>query len=285
MNDIERQFVALREGQVHLRHLDAPVKDADLPVPATLLLHPSPASSWFMQGLMVELRKAGSNAALIAPDTLGNGDSAPPGIDHPDIAYFADSIRRMIDELALERVDLYGSHTGARIACEFAAAYPDRVRRVVLDGIIEYESDMRNAIIQNYAPRIEPDEFGRHFVWAFNFVRDQALHFPWFMRDPEHRLDGPVPPAAVLHRAALDVLKAIDTYADPYIAAFEYRAYERMPNIKAPVLLLKPDSELPVLRAAVAKAASLLRDSRIATVTGGDTSKAKAIAGFLAPEQ
>lgn len=58
-----------------------------------------------------------------------------------------------------------------------------------------------------------------------------------------------------------------------------------MPNIKAPVLLLKPDSELPVLRAAVAKAASLLRDSRIATVTGGDTSKAKAIAGFLAPGQ
>ena len=234
---------------------------------------------------MVELRKAGCGAALIAPDTLGNGDSAPPGVDHPDIPYFADSMRRMIDELAIERVDLYGSHTGARIACEFAAAYPNRVQRVVLDGIIEYEDDMRNAIIENYAPRIEPDEFGRQFVWAFNFVRDQALHFPWFMRDPEHRLSGPVPPAAVLHRAALDVLKAIDTYADPYIAAFEYRAYERMPKIKAPVLLLKPDSELPVLRAAVAKAASLLRDGRIATVTGDDSSKAKAIAGFLAPEQ
>ena len=101
---------------------------------------------------------------------------------------------------------------------------------------------MRNAIIENYAPRIEPDEFGRHFVWAFNFVRDQALHFPWFMRDPEHRLS-------------------------------------------VPVLLLKADSELLVLQAAVAKAASLLRDGHIATVTGGNTAKATAIAGFLAPEQ
>ena len=284
MNDIERQFVALREGQLHLRRLKRPARDADLNVPATLMFHPSPASSWFLQGLMIELRKAGCNATLIAPDTLGNGDSAAPGVDHPDIAYFADSMRRLIDKLALDRVDLYGSHTGARIACEFAAAYPDRVRRVVLDGIIEYEDDMRSAIIENYAPRIRPDEFGRHFVWAFNFVRDQALHFPWFMRDPEHRLSGPVPPAAVLHRAALDVLKALDTYAAPYIAAFEYRAYERMPNIEAPVLLLKPDSELPVLRAAVAKAASLLRDGRIATVSGGDTAKAKAIAGFLASE-
>lgn len=234
---------------------------------------------------MIELRKAGCNAALIAPDTLGNGDSAPPGIDHPDIAYFADSMRRTIDRLALDRVDLYGSHTGARIACEFAAAFPDRVRRIVLDGIIEYDDGMRKAILENYAPRIEPDEFGRQFVWAFNFVRDQALHFPWFMRDPEHRLSGPVPPAAVLHRAALDVLKALETYADPYIAAFEYRAYERMPRIEAPVLLLKPDSELPVLKAAVAKAASLLPDARVATVPGGDTAKAGAIAGFLAAEQ
>lgn len=285
MNDIERQFVALREGQLHLRRLKQPARDADLNVPATLMLHPSPASSWFLQGLMIELRKAGCNATLIAPDTLGNGDSAAPGVDRPDIAYFAASMRRLIDRLALDRVDLYGSHTGARIACEFAAAYPNRVRRVVLDGIIEYEDDMRNAIIENYAPRIRPDEFGRHFIWAFNFVRDQALHFPWFMRDPEHRLSGPVPPAAVLHRAALDVLKALDTYADPYVAAFEYRAYERMPNIEAPVLLLKPDSELPILRAAVAKAASLLRDVRIATVSGGDTSKAKAITGFLASER
>ena len=280
MNDIERRFVALREGQLHLRRLEASTGDTSPPV---VLLHPSPASSWFVQGLMIELRKAGCSAALIAPDTLGNGDSAPPGIDHPDIAYFADSMRRMIDRLALDRVDLYGSHTGARIACEFAAAFPDRVRRVVLDGIIEYDDDMRNAILKNYAPRIEPDEFGRQFVWAFNFVRDQALHFPWFMRDPEHRLSGPVPPAAVLHRAALDVLKALDTYAGPYIAAFEYRAYERMPHIKAPVLLLKPDSELPLLKAAVANAASLLQDARIATVAGGDTSKAEAIAGFLAP--
>ena len=285
LNDIERQFVALSEGQLHLRRLEAQTDDTKPALPAVLLLHPSPASSWFMQGLMLELRKAGCNAALIAPDTLGNGDSAPPGIDRPDIAYFADSMRRMIDALALDRVDLYGSHTGARIACEFAAAFPDRVRRVILDGIIEYDEDMRNAILENYAPRVEPDEFGRHFVWAFNFVRDQALHFPWFMRDAEHRLNGPVPPAAVLHRAALDVLKALDTYSDPYIAAFKYRAYERMPGIKAPVLLLKPDSELPVLQAAVAKAASLLRDGHVATITGGDRAKARAIAGFLTPEQ
>jgi hypothetical protein len=90
-----------------------------------------------------------------------------------------------------------------------------------------------------------------------------------------------VPPAPVLHRAALDVLKALDTYAMPYIAAFEYRAYARMPVIEAPVLLLKPETELPVLNEAVAKAASLLPDAAIAAVAGGEVAKAAAIAGFL----
>ena len=279
---IRRAFVTLTEGQLHLRQLDvgAPTGPPKIPL---LMLHASRASSWSLQGLMTALRAAGSQAPLIAPDTLGNGDSVAPTVEKPDIAYFADSMRRLLDALELPRVDVYGSHTGARIACEFAAAYPDRVRRVVLDGITEYDDELRAQIIANYAPTIVPDDYGRQFVWAYNFVRDQALHFPWFMRDPAHRLSVPVPPADILHRAALDVLKALDTYAKPYIAAFEYRAYTRMPAIRAPVLLLKPDSELPVLRAAVEKALSLLPDARVATVVGGDASKAAAMHTFLEP--
>jgi pimeloyl-ACP methyl ester carboxylesterase len=281
MSGIERSFVALREGQVHLRRLPAAADRAATPDIPILMLHASPSSSWSLQGLMTALRSAGRNATMIAPDTLGNGDSVPPGVEKPDIAYFADSMRRFVDTLGLERVDVYGAHTGARIACELAAAFPERVRRVVLDGIIEYDDDMRRLIIENYAPRVEPDDYGRQFLWAFNFVRDQALHFPWFMRDPAHRLSVTMPPAPILHRATLDVLKALDTYAKPYIAAFEYRAYSRMPLIRAPVLLLKPDTELPVLTAAVAKAASLLRDARIAAVPAGDAAKAAAMAAFL----
>jgi pimeloyl-ACP methyl ester carboxylesterase len=279
-SDIRRAFVTLTEGQLHLRRLDPAMPGDQTKIPL-LMLHASPSSSWSLQGIMTALHGAGSRAPLIAPDTLGNGDSVAPSIEKPDIAYFADSMRRLLDALELPRVDVYGSHTGARIACEFAAAFPDRVRRVVLDGITEYDDDLRHDIIAHYAPTIAPDDYGRQFVWAFNFVRDQALHFPWFKRDPAHRLSVPVPPAPVLHRAALDVLKALDTYAKPYIAAFEYRAYTRMPAIRAPVLLLKPDSELPVLRAAVEKALSLLSDGRVATVVGGDASKAAAIHAFL----
>jgi pimeloyl-ACP methyl ester carboxylesterase len=274
---IERAFVALVEGQVHLRRL-RPLRSETCPL---ILLHASPTSSWFMQGLMQALAATGAPRDIIAPDTLGNGDSAAPGPERPDIAYFADSLRRLLDALGVEQADVYGSHTGARIACEFAAAFPQRARRVILDGIIEYDDETRRLVVDNYAPTVPPDHYGRHLLWAFNFVRDQAIYFPYFQRDPAHRLGGAMPDAARLHRATLDVLKALDTYAKPYIAAFEYRAYARMPLVKAPVLLLRPDSELPILNAAIAAATARLPDARVAVVDGTDAAKAAAIAHFL----
>lgn len=279
---IERSFVTLEEGQLHLRRLHAARAPQSCPL---LLLHASPSSSWFMQGLMKAIAERGASRHLIAPDTLGNGDSAPPRGERPDIAYFADSLRRMLDELAVPQVDVYGSHTGARIACELAAAFPQRVRRVIFDGIIEYDDATRQLIVDHYAPQVAPDHYGRHLLWAFNFVRDQALYFPYFQRDPAHRLAGAMPDAATLHRATLDVLKALDSYSKPYLAAFEYRAYSRMPRVRAPVLLLRPDAELPVLNEAIAQAIAHLPDARVARVGAGDAAKAAAITGFLDSER
>lgn len=274
---IERAFVRLDEGQLHLRRLPA----ADPAAVPVLLLHASPASSWFMQDLMVALRKAGCTGEIVAPDTLGNGDSPAPAPAEPDIAYFAGSMDRLCAALGVGAVDVYGTHTGARIACELAAGFPQRVRRVVLDGITEYADDMREAVIANYAPVVEPDEYGRHLVWAFNFCRDQALFFPHFMKDAEHRLAVPMPPPEALHRITLDVLKALGTYSKPYIAAFRYRAYERMPLIAAPVLLLKAENELSLLNTSVETALGLLADGRAEAVGFAPADKARAIARFL----
>jgi pimeloyl-ACP methyl ester carboxylesterase len=277
---IERAFVTLAEGQMHLRRIVGAVPQGR----PLVLLHASPVSSAVLQGLMRALIEAGHRGPLIAPDTLGNGDSAAPAGEQPDIAYFADSKRRLLDALGYEQVDIYGGHTGARIACEFAAAFPDRVGRVILDGIMEYDAAMQRMVVEHYAPRVVPDEYGRQFIWAFNFVRDQAHYFPYFMRDAEHRLAGAVPDPATLHRATLDVLKALDTYSKPYIAAFQYPAYARMQHVRAPVLLLRPDAELPVLNAAIDTAMSRLPSAQVARVAPGDAAKAQAIATFLREE-
>lgn len=272
---VERAFVRIAEGQVHLRRL---VADGSTK-PPLFLLHASPSSSRWMTGLMEAI--APSGRTVIAPDTLGNGNSALPAPASPDIAYFADSVLRLADAMGIERFDVYGAHTGARTACELAAMAPDRIGHAVLDGIKDYDDETRAAILAHYAPTPIPDDHGTHFVWAFHFVRDQALYFPHFQRDPEHRLPGHMPPARVLHDAALDVLKALDTYALPYLAAFRYRPLERMPLIRCPVLLLKAERELAVLNAAIDDALGQLADGHVAAVSSEPDAKARAIIAFL----
>lgn len=275
VQQVDRDFVRIREGQVHLHRIDQP--DATrLPL---FLLHASPASSRFMVPLAQAL--ADGKRTVIAPDTLGNGDSPAPEGDAPDIAYFADAMVRLADAMGIERFDVYGSHTGARIACELAAAHPDRIGRAVFDGITEYDAETSQRIIDNYAPQVEPDDYGRQLLWAFNFVRDQALYFPYFDRRAENRLPGDIPPANVLQDVVIDVLKALGTYHKPYIAAFRYRAFERMRAVKAPVLLLRAAKELAVLNAAITAALDALADGRSVAVESDTTSKAQAMLAFL----
>ena len=274
--EVERAFFRIAEGQVHLRM----VRGTDEGKPPVILLHASPSSSRFMVPLAQEIALV-TGRTVYAPDTLGNGDSPPPAEDDPEISYFADSVVRLADALGLDRFAVYGSHTGARIACELAAAFPERIEATILDGIKEYDDETRERIIANYAPMVKPDDHGTHMVWAFHFVRDQAIYFPHFQRDPEHRLPGFMPPANVLHDAAIDVLKALDTYAKPYIAAFRYRALQRLPDITGRVLLMKAERELAVLNAAVEEMAALIPGGETVAVASNPKAKAEAIGKFL----
>jgi pimeloyl-ACP methyl ester carboxylesterase len=230
---IDRAFVRLAEGQVHLRRV------AGNPDRRTLcLLHSSPQSSRNMISLMRDLRAAGCDAPFLAPDTLGYGDSAAPSEHDPDIGYFADSLARVLDGLGLETIDLYGTHTGARIACEFALVYPDRTGRLVLDGITEYSPETRALFKERYTPRFAPDAFGSQLNHVFTYMRNQYLFFPWFLEDAAHSLKKTIPEPRALHDSVLDMLKALDTYNLAYHAAFQYPTDSRLPALKCATLVL-----------------------------------------------
>jgi pimeloyl-ACP methyl ester carboxylesterase len=106
-----------------------------------------------------------------APDMLGNGDSAPPASETVEMQYYVDCAVRIMDTLGIDKVDFYGAHTGAQIGCQLAVTYPQRVRRLVLDGIPLFAEDFRQRLLANYAPKVTPDDHGGHLSWAWNFVR------------------------------------------------------------------------------------------------------------------
>ncbi len=70
---------------------------------------------------------------VIAVDTRGHGNS-PRGEAPFTLKQFAEDLKQLLDRLRLSRVFLLGFSDGANIALLFSLKYPERVKKLVLNG-------------------------------------------------------------------------------------------------------------------------------------------------------
>jgi pimeloyl-ACP methyl ester carboxylesterase len=176
---------------------------------------------------------------LCAPDTPGFGNSGPlpPGTS---IEELAGCFVQLLDRLGIERTDIYGLHTGNKIAAAMAVRWPDRVGRVVLAGqshSLIPDRERRNAtilgIVREY---VEPrsGDTAALAEWAAAWQRLTAI---WWDR----RLVAGGATAADREAArllALDELQAEGTAA-LYAANFAYDLGRDYARIAAPTLVLE----------------------------------------------
>lgn len=228
---VRRGFVDVAEGQVHYRECG---HGAAADAPVLVMLHASPGSAKMLEPLMVALSHG---RRVVALDTLGNGDSSPSASAEPAIGYFADGHRRALDALGIGRFDLYGTHTGASIAVELTLQDPQRVRRLILDGMSLYSAEQRADMLQNYARPVEVDLNGSQLNHVWHFSRDAFLFWPWYRRDAQHLRAVGLPSAQALHDKVVEVLKSVHTFHLPYNAAIAYDKAPRLPLLTAPTLL------------------------------------------------
>ncbi len=233
--EINRKFVRLTEGLIHYREA-GPVGEG-IPV---LMMHPSPASSRALEPLLVEL---GKDRWVIAPDTLGNGDSVPPAVEAPSLDYYADSMLRFVDALNIDKFDVYGSHTGAHIGVELAHLAGDRLAHLVMHGVALLSDEDRQDFLENYAPPQTADAFGSQFNWAWQYIRDQMIFYPHFRKTPEYIRAGGKLDADFLHALTLDILKNLTHYHKTYHAVFRHDLQARLAAVTQPAALLMHEED------------------------------------------
>ena len=269
---IDRDFVRIKEGQVHLRRTVG--SPAGRPL---IAIHMSPVASGFLLPLVGEL---GKTRPVVAPDTLGNGSSCAPASENPDIAYFADALRRLLDTLGIGDCDVYGVRTGAMIATELASAAPDRVKHVIIDELIV--PGPAKATGQSGEPPPRPDAIGSQFRWAWHVIHDHFIFYPWWSRDAAHRRRWEQPSPERLHDLTVELLTSANTFNRSYGAAMNWPREARIAALRVPAgVLHQPDPEtFTDMRPTMA----LIPGAQLIELPFGDDSqvaKAQAIAAWL----
>jgi pimeloyl-ACP methyl ester carboxylesterase len=209
---------------------------------------------------------------------MGNGDSDPPPSQDITIEFYAECLVAAMDAVRLERVDLYGHHTGAQVVAEIAIARPERVRRLVLDGVGLFPPSLKAEFLDLYAPAIAPEASGAHLSKIWTFITRTTQYFPHYRDDEQHRIAGgaPPPPVVATDRTA-EVLKAWSTYHIAYGAAFRHDLAERLRQVSTPTLFLAAAGDPLAPYAAVG--AALVEGAHVVETSYAD--KARAIRDFL----
>lgn len=240
---IRRAFADLSVGQVHYAEC------GDVQAPPVLLLHQSPRS-WTEYREVLPL--LGARCRAIAMDTAGFGDSAP--IDGPaSIEAWARVAVELLDALRIVRADVVGHHTGGVIAVEIAAAFPERVRSLVLSSTPFTDEGFRRArATRPPIDEVAPSDDGSHL--AALWQRRQGFY--------------PAGRPELLEAFVRDALKTSGSPEDGHRAVAAYRMEERIHRVRQPVLILRATDD-PFASPHAAELRRELPQARIVDIAGG----------------
>lgn len=234
---IKKAYADTQAGQIHYRY----VPGEGVPL---LFFHRTPASSISFEKMMTLLH---GDRPLYAFDTPGFGASfVPPGM--PLMPDYAAYMMAAVDVLEIDRCHIFAHHTGTHFATEMAAAHPDRVMSLMLNGIaymtaaerLETSKTIKDPMppdpdakyaratwqsVNNLFTEFDPELTPIEFLGALGSLtgRKQGFNAVWNQNYPE-----------VLAKVTCPILAtcAEDEWLRPY---FE-RLREERPDIKALVL-------------------------------------------------
>ncbi|MEM1092452.1 MAG: alpha/beta hydrolase [Pseudomonadota bacterium] len=188
--------------------------------PTLLLAHQSPVCGRQFERAMPHLSRLGIRAVAI--DTPGFGNSDVPA-KPPTIAEYAAMFPAVLDGMGLASAHILGHHTGAAIACSFAATNPSRVESLILNGPpLLSEQDLEPfRDIKFESPTVHAD--GSHLQERW----DTRVKYSAGWTDKE-----------AMHRRLVDQLWAGDTLWYGHRAAFSYQMEPDFLALSGKVLIL-----------------------------------------------
>ena len=205
-------------GQVHLRRVEGPGD----PI---VLLHRTPASSACFEAM---LRLMAGKRAAVAFDTPGFGASFRPE-GSPSAADYARFLLAALDALGIDRFHLCPHHTGTHFAAEMARLAPERVRSLLLNGVLWLDAEFRTKFRTEIGQSRRVDFDGDYLTETWTTMRKLF----------------PVYDSELVHSETLGALAAMDGRDQAFDAVFAQDFPSVLAEVTCPVAVVQAyDDEL-----------------------------------------
>ncbi|MDJ0919529.1 MAG: alpha/beta fold hydrolase [Henriciella sp.] len=238
---VRKAYIDGTHGQIHFRVAEA---KTDAGKPPLICLHQSPKCGLEFETFM---QVASRDRRVIAPDYPGYGMSdAAPSEAETTIPMYAREMWRMADAIGLETVDLFGNHTGAKVAAEMATQQGDRVHAIAMISAAILTDEEREMFKDMFTP-IPLDKENTRFRVSWERIIERQ---------------GPGQTLEMMDRSMYMNMMGGEAYEWGHVAAFAWGkpfddALTRLPHR---ITLLNPTDDLTEC---TRRAAPLLRNGEV----------------------
>jgi pimeloyl-ACP methyl ester carboxylesterase len=232
---ITRHYLDVNGRRVHYRRAGKG--------PPVVMLHASPANSEMVLGEMAAAAPYFTCFALETPG-FGESDALPP--ENLKVADLAGATAAAMEALGLPPCPVFGTHTGALIAVELGAGWPERVTGLVLEGLPIFNDDEIANLFKDFYVTFPPDPLGGHLTDTWMRFRDQFTWFPWPSRTVArlNPIDRPTPEA--IQHWVMMYYRASRKYMPAYVAVLNhgYAARDAAAKLTVPALIAASKTDM-----------------------------------------
>jgi pimeloyl-ACP methyl ester carboxylesterase len=181
---------------------------------------------------------AAPHFTCFALDNPGFGGSDPLPSEGLTVADLARATGDAIVALGIAPCTVFGTHTGALIAAELGAGWPETVTGLVIEGLPIFTEQEIADLFEGYGDyfaKLVPDPLGGHLTSTWMRFRDQFIWFPWASRDVGRRNPVDRPTAEEIHLWVGMFYRSCQTYSAAYRAACYHGYRARLAAERNPV--------------------------------------------------
>ena len=227
--DVTKAYAQTVRGQIHY---------AEAGEGAPILLMGETPRGWRSFERLIPL--LARDRRVIAIDLPGLGDSHPLP-DPMSVSALAACLADFLAALGVQRADVFGMHTGNKVAAALAAYRPDRINRLVLAGqthSLVPEKDQRNAGLGGFAAHYGEADGGADGLVRAWLRTKLAIDAAWW---PDGLLTGQAELRLIelAAQTAIDLLRGRQSAAAIYRAVFDFDLAEVVACIPARTLVLE----------------------------------------------